>query len=126
MDGKVDRLCVLTNTLLERAIRQQASMVSALHTPNPTAPIVIHRIRTYAHRSHYCRRQRRAVHRAAITDATAHSLAPVESPSATDPSRSSSAGQPLVDSAIAQSRESLVSLYCLFQENISSSSNRAV
>ena len=125
LDGKVDRLCQLTNTLLERAIRQQAPVVTAPHTQHSTAPIVIHRIRTYGNRFHYCRRQRRTGHRATITNATAHAHAPVENRSPTDSFRSSP-DQPLVDPAIAQSRESLVSLYWLFQENISSSSHRAV
>lgn len=115
LDVKVDRLCQLASSLLERAIRQD--------TTDPTpAPIVIHRIRTGSYRPAY--RRRRPVRHLAV----------VRTPSEQDPSidrtqSTSSSSRTTVERAPVPpttpsrdySRESLISLYWLFQDHLNAS-----
>ncbi len=90
----------MASSLLERHINQLASV----STPSPVAPIVITRIRT-GNRFHVHRRQHQ------------HPRSRPIIPVSTQNSSQQSSSSPIVDN----SRESLINLYCLFQDNLNSS-----
>jgi hypothetical protein len=119
LDLKVDKLCQLASTLLERSIRQQPS--PPVPTPTSIAPIVINRIRI-GNRFHVYRRRQRT--HPSIPMAT---LATQPPPAVLTPSTRSSSRTNLTQPSVPptspardHSRESLVSLYWLFQDNINS------
>lgn len=131
LDSKVDRLCQLANNILDRSNRQQVPTPTPV--PVPIAPIVINRIRTTNPLHVFRRRQRRRFHRRTVlpTLSSSPQLQP-PTPVLTSSTRSSSRTnltQPSVppsSPARDHSRESLVSLYCLFQDNINSSRTHIV
>ncbi|CAF3520573.1 unnamed protein product [Rotaria sordida] len=111
LDIKVDRLCQLTNSLLECSVRQQAS------TPTTTGPTTINCIRN-GNRFSGSRRQRRRIHPRTTIAASS------QSPSQMPTSFRTNSMQPSVNlslSARNPSHDSLVSLYWLFQDNMNSS-----
>ncbi len=89
----------MASSLLERHIHQLASV----STPSPVAPTVITRIRT-GYRLHAHRRKQQ--------HPRSRPIIPVSPQNSSQ--RSSS---PIADNA----RESLINLYCLFQDNLNSS-----
>jgi hypothetical protein len=95
LDLKVDQLCQLANRLLEHNARHQNS--------SPAPPVVTSRVRAGNHFR---------VHR--------HRQFPRSRPASQQNSSEIDATQP---SALItdQSRESLLNLYCLFQDNLNSS-----
>ena len=105
LDIKVDKLCHLADTLLER----QSLPVRRLSIPSPLAPVIINRLRP--RKRFHVPRRRPSLRRVAETVAAHES-------SMTDVSQLS---VPLDVPMLDQSQESLISLYCLFQENLSSS-----
>ncbi|CAF3542219.1 unnamed protein product [Rotaria sp. Silwood1] len=113
---KVDRLCQLTNSLLECSIRHQTS------TPTPTRPLAINHTRA-GNRFYAYRRQRRRNHSRTMISASSQSPQPVQT-SLIHNSSPTNLTQPSVHSSLSArdpSRESLVSLYWLFQDNMNSS-----
>ncbi|CAF4563420.1 unnamed protein product [Rotaria sp. Silwood1] len=116
LDMKVDRLCQLTNSLLECSIRHQTS------TPTPTGPLTINHTRA-GNRFYAYRRQRRRNHPRTMISASSQSPQPVQT-SLIHNSSPTNLTQPSVHSSLSArdpSRESLVSLYWLFQDNMNSS-----
>ena len=105
LDIKVDKLCHLADTLLER----QSSPVRRLSIPSPLAPVIFNRMRP--RKRFHVPRRRSSLRRVAETVAAHES-------SMTDVSQLS---VPIDVPMLDQSQESLISLYCLFQENLSSS-----
>jgi hypothetical protein len=134
LDLKVDRLCQLATSIIDRNIRQQASTPAP--TPLPIEPIVLNRVRTGNYFHLFRRRQRqrrRRIHSQTIISTMLPSSQPQPpTPVLTPSTRSSSQTnitQPSVpppSPARDHSRESLVSLYWLFQDNINSSRNHVV
>jgi len=126
----VERLCQLASNVLDRNSRQQASNLA----PVPTAPIVIHRIRTGNHFHVFRRRQRRQrIHYQPVLPTLSPSPQPPIPSALTSSTHSSSPTnltQPPVvppsSPARGPSGESLVSLYWLFQDNINSSRTHIV
>ncbi len=125
----------MASSLLDRNNRQLTSTSPPSPAPVPTAPIIINRIRT-GNRFHvFRRRQRRRVHPRNVPP-TLSSSSPQPQPTTpvlTSSTRSSSSRtnlpQPFVppsSPARDDSRESLVSLYWLFQDNINSSRTHIV
>ena len=115
LDVKVDKLCQLASSLLERSIRQRTP------SPPPIAPIVINRIRTGGRLHCYGRRRRRHLRTVIPT------LATQPPPAVLTSSTHSSSRTNLTQSSVPppspardHSRESLVSLYWLFQDNMNS------
>jgi hypothetical protein len=113
----VDKLCQLASSLLERSIRQTASTSA----PSPTAPIIINRIRS-GNRFHFYSRRRQ------IRSRTILPTSPQPPPLVLTPSTRSSSRTNLTQPSVPptspardHSRESLISLYWLFQDNINSS-----
>ncbi len=107
MDLKVDQLCQLANRLLEQHVRRQTTVSNSSSTP----PVIMNRVRTGNHfrvhrRGPYLRS--RPIASSPIRSATQPNLSEMHS------TLSSSM---LTD----QSRESLVNLYYLFQDNLNSS-----
>jgi hypothetical protein len=127
----VERLCQLASSLLDRNGQQQASTSVPSPAPIPVAPIVINRMRTGNH-SHFFRgRYRRRIHpRTVLSTLSPQPLPPT--PILTSSTRSSSRTNltepsvPPPTPARDRSRESLVSLYWLFQDNINSSRTHIV
>lgn len=105
----MDRLCQLASNLLDRNSRQQTFVAS----PSPVASIVINRIRTGNHIRVHRRRRRRTFPFRPVVSSSTRTVSPHQSSETnlTQPS-------PLVTD---QSRESLINLYCLFQDNLNSS-----
>ena len=126
LDLKVDKLCQLAGSLLERAIRQQT--INPTSAPTPPPPIIINRIRTGA-RWHVYRR-RRLHHRHIISTNSLSQRATVTlDENISNPSRanlSQSMGPPppppsSTSTTRDYSQESLISLYWLFQDHLNSS-----
>lgn len=116
---KVDKLCQLASNLLERGTRQQTS------SPDSTTPIVINRIRTGNRYHVYHRRHRRNHPQAEVAMPSSKLPPPIITP-ATRTSSRTNITEPSVPSSPPLSRrdysgESLVNLYHLFQDNMSSS-----
>ena len=132
LDLKVDRLCQLANGILERNVRQQTSTPTPTPVPTPTEPTVLNRVRPGNYFHLFRRRQRRRRQERLHSQAMASTISPSSQPQPPTPiltssTRSSSRTnitQPSVPPptpARDHSRESLVSLYWLFQDNITSS-----
>ena len=124
----MDRLCQLASSLLERSIRQSVS-TTPVPTPTPIAPIVINRIRT-SNRFHF-RYRRRQIHPRTVIPTL--SIPPQPPPSVLTPSTRSSSQTDTTQRSVSpslptrdNSRESLISLYWLFQDNINSPRNPIV
>jgi hypothetical protein len=119
----VDKLCHLANNLLERTSRQQTSTL----IPDPIVPTVIYRIRTGNRYHVYHRRHRRRIHpRMGIAIASPQQPpVPVINPGIHSSSQATITEPSVRLSTSSSTRdysgESLVSLYCLFQDNINSS-----
>jgi hypothetical protein len=119
----VDKLCHLANNLLERTNRQPTAAL----IPDPIVPTVIYRIRTGNRYHVYRRRVRRRTHpRMSIAiPSPQQPPAPVINPGIHSSSRTNIAEPSVLLSSSTSTRdysgESLVSLYCLFQDNINSS-----
>ncbi len=127
----MDKLCQLASSLLDRNIRQQPTTPAP--SPVSIAPVVINRIRTGNHFRIFRPRQRRRIHPQAMIPPLSSSSQPQPpTPVLTSSTRSSSQtnlSQPSVppsSPARDHSRESLVSLYWLFQDNIYSSRTHIV
>jgi hypothetical protein len=115
----VDKLCQLASSLLERSIRQQTP--SPIPSPPPIAPIIINRIRTGSRLHCYGRRRRR--HPRTVIPRLATQPSPTVLTPSTPSSSRTNLTQPSVppsSPARDHSRESLVSLYWLFQDNMNS------
>ncbi|CAF1106226.1 unnamed protein product [Adineta steineri] len=108
LDLKIDQLCQLANSVLDLHIRQ----VSIIRTPSPIAPIIINRIRT-GNRFHVHRRRQYPRSRLGISTMTRS--VPEQDSSQTNLTH------PSTLSIADNSRESLISLYSLLQDNLSSS-----
>jgi hypothetical protein len=120
LDVKVDRLCQLASSLLERSVQQQRNIPSA--SPISMAPVGINRNRSSVRL--YLNRRRQRVRRSTV-ESTA--IAPMQSSSLTS-STVASSRTPAVhvpSSTIPPtrdySRDSLISLYWLFQDHVNSS-----
>lgn len=136
LDVKIEKLCQLATNILERPTSQPTSNSSSI------TPIVVNRIRT-GNRYHVYHRRRRRVPRpqteilTQVASDPHQSAAAAPSPPAffpviTPPTRASSGtnlSEPSVSSPTTteeHTRESLVSLYWLFQDNLNSSRNPLV
>ncbi|CAF1582700.1 unnamed protein product [Adineta ricciae] len=111
LDIKVDRLCQLANSLLEVHIRK----LRITPMPTPVAPTIINRIRTGA-RSYIRRRRRRQFSRVGPDVLTT-----IGSYSTENSSQINLTQPPSSSSLAGNSRESLISLYSLLQDNFNSS-----
>ena len=112
LDVKVDRLCQLASTLLERAIRQDTTDPTPAA---PIAPIVINRIRTSSYRPVY--RRRRAVRHLTVV----RTLSEQDRTQSTSSSSRTNVPQAAAAPTRDYSRESLISLYWLFQDHLNAS-----
>lgn len=128
----MDRLCQLTNSLLERSVRQQV----LAPVSNSREPFFMNRMRPRYHFQSNHRQRRRARPRTVAStwgqplpprQLSPLPSSPPPSPLASSTSTSSRtnsmqpATMPPSISARDHSRESLVSLYWLFQDNLNSS-----
>lgn len=130
LDLKVERLCQLASSILDRNNHQQTPSPIP-PPPIPITPIVINRIRTTNPLHVFRRRQRRRVHPRSIQPTSSSPLStlqpqpptPTITPSTRSSSRTNLTQPPVLPSSPTRdhSRESLVSLYWLFQDNINSS-----
>jgi len=125
----VERLCQLASSLLDRNGRQQTLTPAPSPAPVPVAPTVVNRIRTGNHLHFFRGRYRRRIHPQTVLP-TLSPLPPT--PVLTSSTRSSSRTN-LTEPSVSpptpardRSRESLVSLYWLFQDNINSSRTHIV
>ena len=130
LDLKVDRLCQLANNLLERTVRQQTNVAAAAVPTPPTVPIVINRYRMgirprICHRHQRRRPTTRQRSSGPNSSPTTTNITSAVDSSTIDSSRTNPT-LPIDVSNREFSRESLISLYWLFQDHLNSSRNASV